>query len=130
MERYYQPEIETASREQITAWQSERLVRQVRHVWDNVPYYRKKMEEKGVTPEDIRSKKRSQQISNARKVAIYLVHDITQMTLAAIGEEFGNRDHSTIVYAVKYVVNNMKKDSDFRDAIESISKTIRDGSGK
>ena len=84
----------------------------------------------GVTPEDIRSKKRSQQISNARKVAIYLVHDITQMTLAAIGEEFGNRDHSTIVYAVKYVVNNMKKDSDFRDAIESISKTIRDGSGK
>lgn len=84
----------------------------------------------GVTPEDIRSKKRSQQISNARKVAIYLVHDITQMTLAAIGEEFGNRDHSTIVYAVKYVETTMKKDSDFRDAIESISKTIRDGSGK
>ena len=55
MERYFQPEIECASREQIKAWQDERLVKQVRHVWDNVPAYRKKMEEKGVTPEDIQS---------------------------------------------------------------------------
>ena len=47
MERYYQPEIETASREQLLAWQNERLLKQVRHVWDNVPYYRQKMEEKG-----------------------------------------------------------------------------------
>ena len=54
MERHYQPEIECASREQLRAWQSQRLVAQVRRVWENVPYYRKKMEEKGVTPEDIR----------------------------------------------------------------------------
>ena len=53
MANYYQPEIETASREQILAWQNERLVQQVQHVWDNVPYYRKKMEEKGLTPADI-----------------------------------------------------------------------------
>ena len=55
MKRYYQPEIETASREQILAWQDERLVAQVKHVWDNVPYYRQKMEEKGLTPDDIKS---------------------------------------------------------------------------
>ena len=55
MERYYQPEIECASREQLKRWQSERLVAQVRRVWENVPYYRKKMEEKGVTPDDIQS---------------------------------------------------------------------------
>ncbi|MBR2764519.1 MAG: phenylacetate--CoA ligase [Blautia sp.] len=55
MERYYQPEIECASRETIKALQDERLVKQVQHVWDNVPYYRKKMEEKGVTPADIKS---------------------------------------------------------------------------
>ena len=53
MERYYQPEIECASQEQLRAWQDERLVKQVRNVWDNVPYYRKKMEEKGLTPDDI-----------------------------------------------------------------------------
>ena len=55
MEHYYQPEIECASREQIKAWQDERLVKQVKHVYDNVPYYRKKMDEKGITPSDIRS---------------------------------------------------------------------------
>ena len=54
MERYYQPEIECASREQIKAWQSERLVAQIKHVWENVPYYRKKMEDKGLTPDDIK----------------------------------------------------------------------------
>ena len=54
MERYYQPEIETAPREQIKAWQDERLVSQVKHVWENVPYYRGKMEKKGLTPADIR----------------------------------------------------------------------------
>ena len=56
MEHYYQPEIETASREEINAWQDERLVRQVRHVWEHVPYYRKKMEAAGVTPDDIHSR--------------------------------------------------------------------------
>ena len=55
MTRYFQPEQETASREQLTAWQNEGLVKTVRRVWDNVPYYRKKMEEKGLTPGDIRS---------------------------------------------------------------------------
>lgn len=55
MEHYYQPEIECASREEILKLQNERLVKQVKHVYENVPYYRKKMEGKGVTPEDIRS---------------------------------------------------------------------------
>ena len=54
MERYYQPEIETASPEQLKAWQDERLVKQIKHVWDNVPLYRAKMEEAGVTPDDIK----------------------------------------------------------------------------
>ena len=54
MNRYYQPEIETASREKILEIQNEKLIRQVRHVWDKVPYYRHLMEEKGITPDDIR----------------------------------------------------------------------------
>ena len=55
MKRYYQEDIETASPERIREIQNEKIVRQVRHVWDHVPYYRHLMEEKGVTPEDIRS---------------------------------------------------------------------------
>lgn len=55
MGKYYQPEIETASREQMKALQSERLINTVKRVYDNVPHYRKKMEELCVTPEDIKS---------------------------------------------------------------------------
>ncbi len=55
MGNYFQPEIERASRDQIRAWQDERLVKQVRHVYENVPYYRNLMDKKGVAPEDIRS---------------------------------------------------------------------------
>lgn len=55
MGNYYQPEIECASPEQIKTWQNERLVKQVKHVYDHVPYYRNMMEEKGVTPGDIQS---------------------------------------------------------------------------
>jgi len=55
MGKYFQPEIETASRETMIALQNERLIDTVKRVYENVPYYRKKMEEKGVTPNDIKS---------------------------------------------------------------------------
>ena len=55
MERYYQPEIECASVETIKALQDERLVKQVKHVYENVAYYRDMMDKKGVKPEDIKS---------------------------------------------------------------------------
>ncbi|MBE6960299.1 MAG: phenylacetate--CoA ligase [Ruminococcaceae bacterium] len=53
MENYYQKNLETMPHAELWALQDQRLVAQVQHVWDNVPYYRKKMEEKGVTPADI-----------------------------------------------------------------------------
>ena len=52
---YFQPEIETAPREKIVALQNERLVKTVRRVYENVPFYREKMVAAGVTPDDIRS---------------------------------------------------------------------------
>ena len=55
MEHYYQPEIECASREQIRAWQDERLAKTVKRVYENVDFYRKKMDEAGIRPEDIHS---------------------------------------------------------------------------
>jgi len=52
---YYQPEIETMPPEQLRKLQNDRFMKQLRHVWDNVPYYRKKMEDKGVSIDDIHS---------------------------------------------------------------------------
>ncbi len=55
MGNYYQKEIECASREEIKALQDQRLKEQVKHVYENVPYYRNLMDEKGVKPEDVNS---------------------------------------------------------------------------
>ncbi len=54
MGKYFQPEIETASREEILAIQNEKIVKQVKHVYENVKYYRDLMDAKGVKPEDIK----------------------------------------------------------------------------
>ena len=54
MSNYFQPEIETMPREQIEADQSAKLVKQVKHVYENVAFYRKKMDEAGIKPEDIK----------------------------------------------------------------------------
>ncbi len=53
-QNYYQKEIETMPVEEMKKLQSEKLVKQVKHVYDNVPYYKKLMDEKGVKPEDIK----------------------------------------------------------------------------
>lgn len=55
MEKYFQPEIETASVEQIQSWQQERLISTVKRIYENVPFYRNRMDEAGVCPEDIRT---------------------------------------------------------------------------
>jgi len=54
-QNYYQTEIETMSREDMKKLQSEKLVKQVKHVYENVAYYRNLMDEKGVKPDDIKS---------------------------------------------------------------------------
>lgn len=82
----------------------------------------------GVSPEDIRSNKRSSQISIARKVAIYVVREITQMPLASIGTEFGGRDHSTIVYSVNNIADGIKKDANLNTLVTDTIKNIKDKS--
>ncbi|MCC8068529.1 MAG: chromosomal replication initiator protein DnaA [Ruminococcus sp.] len=78
-----------------------------------------------VTVEDIKSNKRSSQISLARKVAIYVVREITQMSLVSIGHEFGNRDHSTIVYSINSIEASIKKDKNLKQIVDDCIKNIK-----
>ncbi|MEG1943112.1 MAG: chromosomal replication initiator protein DnaA, partial [Angelakisella sp.] len=79
----------------------------------------------GVTPEEVRSSKRSSMISVARQVAMYIIREVTPMSMADIGEEFNNRDHSTVVYACQQVQKNMVKDSHYKETVDDIVKNIR-----
>lgn len=78
-----------------------------------------------VTPEEMRSQKRAANISNARKVAIYVIQQITGLSYEAIGKEFNGRDHSTVVYAINNVKTKMERDSSFRSVVEDIIKNIK-----
>ena len=77
-----------------------------------------------VTPDDIRSNKQSAPISKARQMAAYVVRTITNLPMKSIGEEFGGRDHTTIVYAVQKVEKEMAKDPSFRNMVNDIIKNI------
>lgn len=79
-----------------------------------------------VNPNDIRSNKKNAPISQARQIAIYIVREITQATMKEIGQEFGGRDHTTIVYTLKKVENLIKTNAHDRGIIEDIIKNIRD----
>ena len=77
-----------------------------------------------VAPADIRSQKRSSQISTARQVSVYLVSKITGLSYSRIGEEFGGRDHSTIVYTINKVKSVISKDPSFKTIIEDMIKNL------
>lgn len=77
-----------------------------------------------VKPEDIRSQKRSAPISQARQVAEYVMRNVTGLPMQSIGDEFGARDHSTIVYALRKVEERMEKDSVFKNTVNDIIKNI------
>lgn len=77
-----------------------------------------------VTPAEIRGKMRSGSISLARQVSMYIVREITQMSTTSIGEEFGHRDHATVVYAIQKVDKDMNSNQRLKATVEDIIKNI------
>lgn len=78
-----------------------------------------------VTPEDIRGSKRAGNISIARQISMYIIREITPMSTTAIGEEFNNRDHSTVVYACQQVNKMIKQNTRVKEIIDDIIKNIK-----
>ena len=78
-----------------------------------------------VTPAEIRGMRRTANISSARQTAIYVGREITGMSMEDIGKEFGGRDHSTIVYSLKSMENNLNNDRHLKETVEDIIKNVR-----
>ncbi len=78
----------------------------------------------GITSADIRSGKRDSAISNARQSAMYIIREITNLPMKNIGAEF-NRDHSTVVYALKECEKKMKSNRQEREIIEDIINNLK-----
>ncbi len=78
-----------------------------------------------VMPEEMRSQKRAAVISQARKVAIYVIQNVLGLPYETIGQEFNGRDHSTVVYAINDVKKKMEQDSSFKSVVDDLIKNIK-----
>lgn len=78
-----------------------------------------------VSVEDIKSSRRQARISLARQVSMYVIREIKQLSMESIGEAFGGRDHSTVVYAIQVVEEKMRKDPSTKKTVSDIIKDVR-----
>ena len=77
-----------------------------------------------VMPADIRGKKRNANVSAARQMTMYIIREVTGMSMEAIGQEF-QRDHSTVVYSIKTMAENITKDQHLKEMCSDIIKNVR-----
>lgn len=77
-----------------------------------------------ISVEDIRSKKRSSNISFPRQIAMYLCRVMTNESFPKIGTEFGGKDHSTVMHSVEKIENEIKVNKDLANIIEKLKKDI------
>jgi len=79
----------------------------------------------GIKVEDLDSKKRTRNIAYPRQIAMYLCRELTDLSLPKIGEEFGGRDHTTVIHANEKIAKEMETDPDLKMKIENLIKEIK-----
>lgn len=77
-----------------------------------------------IRTEEFNSKRRTRSISFPRQIAMYLSRELTDLSLPKIGEEFGGRDHTTVIHAYEKITKDKDKDLDLSNKIEQIRKEI------
>lgn len=78
----------------------------------------------GINEDDIRSKKRSQDIATARQIVMYLCREYTVLALKSIGNTVGGKDHATVINGIKRVEEKINKDPAFKASIDTIIKKL------
>ncbi len=78
----------------------------------------------GVSPEEIKSKKRSKNLVLPRQISMYLLRELTDLSLPEIGNTLGSKHHTTILYAHKKIKEALKKNLQMQNVINSILNDI------
>jgi chromosomal replication initiator protein len=82
-------------------------------------------EQFGVKLEDFSAKKRTKSIAFPRQIAMYLSRELTDFSLPKIGEEFGGRDHTTVIHAHEKISNLIKTDPQFQKQIQELENKLK-----
>ncbi|MBE6048832.1 MAG: chromosomal replication initiator protein DnaA [Clostridium sp.] len=74
--------------------------------------------------EDLKSQRRTRNVAYPRQIAMYLSRKLTDMSLPKIGEEFGGRDHTTVIHAYEKISDNLNTDENLQHTIDTITKKL------
>ena len=74
--------------------------------------------------EDLKSQRRTRNVAYPRQIAMYLSRKLTDMSLPKIGEEFGGRDHTTVIHAYEKISDNLKTDDSLQQTVNDITKKV------
>ncbi len=78
----------------------------------------------GIKLSEIESSKRTKNLAFPRQIAMFLCRDLTDMSLPKIGEAFGGRDHTTVLYACEKIASEMQKDTQLKDTVDLLKNMI------
>lgn len=74
--------------------------------------------------DELKSSRRTRNVAFPRQIAMYLSRKLTDMSLPKIGEEFGGRDHTTVIHAYEKISTNLKVDESLQNAVNDLTKRI------
>ena len=77
-----------------------------------------------ISIEEMKSQKRQAKLVEARQIAIYLIKKHSKLTLKEIGKMFGNRDHTTVIYAIRTIDGLMEVDKKFNFYLTNINRKL------
>ncbi len=80
-----------------------------------------------VKSSDVRGQRRHKSLVAARHACMFLARQMTPLSLEEIGGFFGNRDHSTVLHALKTVSQRVTQDEGYRDMLKEVERILRTG---
>ncbi|MDI6807805.1 MAG: chromosomal replication initiator protein DnaA [Candidatus Eisenbacteria bacterium] len=78
----------------------------------------------GISEESLKGKKRTNSIAFPRQVGMYLARQLTELSLAEIGQRFGNRDHTTVLYACEKITSMIMTDKAMKESVDKLTEEI------
>jgi chromosomal replication initiator protein len=79
-----------------------------------------------LTPNDLKGKKKSAGIVKPRQIAIYLCRELTEYSLTEIGQSFGDRDHTTVLYSCRIIEETIHSDTNLYAILERLKRMIKE----
>ena len=81
----------------------------------------------GLKMDEFKAKKRTKSVAFPRQIAMYLSRELTDFSLPKIGEEFGGRDHTTVIHAHEKITNALQTDRQLQTTLQDLIDTIKNG---